>query len=326
MKSYQIAGLFLSVCLASAMLTGCTIGNTEIRLETGQIKNHKTIFRVNDYKCDVKLAKLYLCNYRNLYGNAYGLDLSQEEDLESYVKDITIQELSRIVCMDLLAREQDMSLDEEEQKLAKAAADEYYDSLSGAELAFMDVSRKDVLSAYEDYALAEKLYASLTQGVDEEVSDDEARVIRVQQIFVRDETSAEAVEEKLAAGEEFAAVASAFNQSGDIEITVAREEYPQEVENIAFNLENGVCSERIETEDGYYFIKCLNKYEEELTEANKEIIREKREKEQFEDSYQQFVDSADFQMNDTLWEEITLSGTSDITTDSFFQIYDKYFQ
>ena len=47
--------------------------------------------------------------------------------------------------------------------------------------------------------------------------------------------------------------------------------------------------------------------------------------EQFEDAYQSFVDSAAFEMNDSLWKEITLEDTSDITTDSFFDVYDKYF-
>lgn len=326
MKRYNIAVFFLGICLASATLTGCTVGNTEIRMETGQLKNRKTVFRVNDYKCDVKLAKLYLCNYCNLYGSAYGLDLSQDTDLEAYAKDVAIQELSRIVCMDLLAKEQGMSLDEEEQKLVQAAAEEYYDSLNEAERTFMDVKEGDVRIAYEDYALAEKLYASLTQGIDEEVSDDEARVIRVQQIFVRDKETAAIVASKLAAGEDFAAVAGSYNQAGDMETTVAREEYPQDVENIAFNLDNGACSDMIETDDGYYFIKCLSKYEEDLTEANKETIRDRREKEQFENSYQQFVDAATFQMNDSLWDEITLENSSEITTDSFFRIYDKYFQ
>ena len=61
----------------------------------------------------------------------------------------------------------------------------------------MDVKEKDIVTAYEHYALAEKLYKTLTEGVDEEVSDDEARVIHVQQIFVTDEESARTVQDLL---------------------------------------------------------------------------------------------------------------------------------
>ena len=328
-KFYRLIALCLATGLAAVSLTGCKVGNTQIRLESSGLANHKSVFVINDYKCSLKMAKLYLSNYRNLYGSAYGMDLWQydfgDASLEDYVKDVTLQELSRIVCMDLLAEKQQMSLTDEENNLVKQAAQEYYDSLSDAEKSYMDVHESDIQEAYASYALAEKLYRTMTEGIDEEVSDDEARVIRVQQIYVTDAGIAKEVQKKLKDGEDFAAVAGTYNEKSKIETTVARGDYPQDVENIAFNLDNDTCSEMIETEDGFYFIKCLNKLEEQLTEENKSNIRIKREKEQFEDAYQSFVDSAAFEMNDSLWKEITLEDTSDITTDSFFDVYDKYF-
>lgn len=328
-KYNRMIGLLAAISFASVSLTGCKVGNTQIKLEAIRLSNNKSVFQINDYKCSLKLAKLYLCNYRNLYGSAYGMDLWQydfgEESLEQYVKDVTIQELSRIACMDLLAEEQEMRLTDAESDLAKKAAKEYFASLSDAEKSYMDVHESDIQEAYASYALAEKLYRTMTEGIDEEVSDDEARVIRVQQIYVTDAGIAKEVQKKLKDGEDFAAVAGTYNEKSKIETTVARGDYPQDVENIAFNLDNDTCSEMIETEDGFYFIKCLNKLEEQLTEENKSNIRIKREKEQFEDAYQSFVDSAAFEMNDSLWKEITLEDTSDITTDSFFDVYDKYF-
>lgn len=328
-KYNRMIGLLAAISFATVSLTGCKVGNTQIKLEAIRLSNNKSVFQINDYKCSLKLAKLYLCNYRNLYGSAYGMDLWQydfgEESLEQYVKDVTIQELSRIACIDLLAEEQEMRLTDAESDLAKKAAKEYFASLSDAEKSYMDVHESDIQEAYASYALAEKLYRTMTEGIDEEVSDDEARVIRVQQIYVTDAGIAKEVQKKLKDGEDFAAVAGTYNEKSKIETTVARGDYPQDVENIAFNLDNDTCSEMIETEDGFYFIKCLNKLEEQLTEENKSNIRIKREKEQFEDAYQSFVDSAAFEMNDSLWKEITLEDTSDITTDSFFDVYDKYF-
>ena len=170
-----------------------------------------------------------------------------------------------------------------------------------------------------------KLYETLTEDTGEEVSDDEARVIRVQQICVKDKKTAGEIQRKLNAGEDFVRVAEAYRGSGDVERTIARGEYPQEVENIAFNLDNDTCSEMVEADGKYYFIKCLNKFEEELTQKNKEVIRLKREKEQFENSYEAFIREAEFRMNDHLWSKVSLEGTDEITTDSFFATYDKYF-
>ena len=106
---------------------------------------------------------------------------------------------------------------------------------------------------------------------------------------------------------------------------MARGDYPQEVENIAFNLEDNEVSDMVEADGSYYFIKCISKFEEELTELNKEKIRINREKEQFEDSYQSFVDASSFRMNEELWKKVSLQDTSYITTDSFFEVFEKYF-
>ena len=45
---------------------------------------------------------------------------------------------------------------------------------------------------------------------------------------------------------------------------------------MAFQLDDNAVSGMIAAGNGYYFIKCLNKYNEELTEANKSNIVEKR--------------------------------------------------
>lgn len=328
MKLHKMAALPLALCLLT-LCTGCRVGDTELVWKAERLGSSKYVFSVNDMTCGLGEAKLYLCNYRNLYGRAYGIDLWQrefgEESLEQYVKDVTIQELSRIVCMNLLAEEMEVSLTAGEQELAQQAAAEYYASLTDGEIAYMDIRESDVAKAYSQYALAKKLYDLMTYGIDEEVSDDEARVILVQQIYVTDEAEAGRVEEKLAAGDDFAAVASVYNKDGEIERTVARDEYPQEVENIAFNLDNGEISECIEAGDGYYFIKCLSKLEEELTEENKDNIRQKRRMAQFDEGYQSFVDSADFEFNRTLWEELPTEELGEVKTDSFFEVYTRYF-
>ena len=125
-----------------------------------------------------------------------------------FYEDVTIQELTHIACMDILAENQDMHLSEQEKKQAARAAKEYYQSLTEEEKTFIGLYEREIRTAYEEYALAEKLYHALTQGTDEDVSDDEARVVRVQQIYVKEKEALRAVQENLAAGDDFASVAS----------------------------------------------------------------------------------------------------------------------
>ena len=308
------------VCALSMALTGCQIGNKDI-VVSGTLSSRQ-VFTLDKSACSLKEAKVYLANYQNIYGTAYTIDLWQHDfgdaSLLDYVKDITLEELTRVYTMDLLAQSED-----ETAKVAEAAK-EYYASLSEDETAYMDVAEADIAEYYTHYALAQKLYHSLTNGVNEEVSDDEARVMEIMQIYVTDEDRAHEVEQKLAQGDDFASVANNYNELSAIQVTVSRDDLPDEVEEVAFQLDDNAVSGMIAAGNGYYFIKCLNKYNEELTEANKSNIVEKREKEAFDDVYNEFVASLSSRLNTDLWDGIELITDGSIQTNSFFAVFEKY--
>lgn len=314
------------VCALSMALTGCQIGNKDI-VVSGTLSSRQ-VFTLDKSACSLKEAKVYLANYQNIYGTAYTIDLWQHDfgdaSLLDYVKDITLEELTRVYTMDLLAQSQEVTLSEDETAKVAEAAKEYYASLSEDETAYMDVAEADIAEYYTHYALAQKLYHSLTNGVNEEVSDDEARVMEIMQIYVTDEDRAHEVEQKLAQGDDFASVANNYNELSAIQVTVSRDDLPDEVEEVAFQLDDNAVSGMIAAGNGYYFIKCLNKYNEELTEANKSNIMEKREKEAFDDVYNEFVASLSSRLNTDLWDGIELTTDGSIQTNSFFAVFEKY--
>lgn len=322
----KIVAMMLAVVLASGCLTGCRVGNTEFVINT-KVMSSKSVFTINNHVCSLEEARLYLCNYKNLYGNVYGVDLWDydfgDESLQEYVKGVTLSELSRIMCMDLLAEEQGITLDADDRKIVKKAAEEYYKSLSKEEISYMGISQKHIEEYYTNYALADKLYRTLISRVDEEISDDEARVMQVQQIYVSNLNKAEEVASKLAAGENFETVAAAYNEASCMETTLARGECPKNVEDKAFGMNNDEVSDRIDVDGGYYFLKCVNKYDAELTEENKKKILTNKEKAQFEDMYHQYVDEAVTALNEKVWSKVTIEDSSAITTDTFFSVYDN---
>lgn len=328
----KLVTLFLSVALLCNTLTGCTIGNTEIVWNDNSVGRNQ-VFSINGNKCTKEEARLYLCNYQNIYGNEYGVNLweydyTQVEEgktLSDYVKAVTLSELANIMCMQQLAAKQEVTLTDEEKQRVSQAADEYYESLSEEEIEYIGLDKLKLKSFYERYALAKKLYMTLTQGINEEVSDDEARVIRIQQIFVKGEDVAKQVQQKLANGEKFDSLASNYNEAAVIEKNLARGEYVKAVDDVAFRLDDGEESGMIVTDKGYYFIKCLNKFDKELTEANKANIIVKRRKEQFEDKFTGFIDESKFELNEEVWESIDIDTSGAIKTDSFFKVYDNYF-
>lgn len=326
MKKKRTTTVICSVLIMALLMTGCQIGNKNI-VVSGTVSNRQ-VFKIGSCGCSLKEARVYLTNYQNIYGTAYGLDLWQhdfgDDSLVEYVKAVTLDELTRVYSMSMLAEAREMELTEEEQQKVAEAAGEYYASLSKEEQIYLGISEKELGEYYTRYALAQKLYHSLTNEVNAEVSDDEARVMEIMQIFVPDEGKATEVLAKLKNGDDFAAVANNFNQLPAIQTTIARDDVPAEVEEVAFSLDNNEVSGMITVENGYYFIKCLNKYNEELTEANKSNIVEKREKEAFDDVYNEYVSSLNSRMNEELWKEVTMNTDGTIRTKSFFTVFSKY--
>ena len=84
-RKSKIAAVVLSI---SVLLGGCSLGKNDIVFTTGLSANE--VFKIEHEKVSLAEAKVYLCNYQNLYGNVYGIDLweqqYQTDDLEQYVK------------------------------------------------------------------------------------------------------------------------------------------------------------------------------------------------------------------------------------------------
>jgi len=325
MKLQKKIKLILILAAAAMLLSGCQIGNTKIvylqSVWPGQV------FKIDDEVCKKKEARVYLINYKNIYGASYGVDLWQqnanEESLEAYIKDKTISQLAKIKCMNGLAKEKDITLTKKEKAAAQDAAKEYYESLSKKERKYLGVRQSKLAKMYQEYMLAEKVYQSITEHVNTEISDDEARVMEAMQIFVSDKAKAEEVQMRIQNGEDFSALAGSYNEKGSIENSFGREDVPKEVADQVFELDNDEISDMIAVDDGYYFIKCTNKYNQELTDKNKVVLENEKKQEAFEAVYNAYTDSISKVLNKRLWKKMNLDASKEIKTDSFFEIIDK---
>lgn len=326
MKKTNKVKAMAAVFFMSMAVSGCKVGSTEVVVNTGFSSSE--VFRIKDEICTLSEAKVFLTNYQNLYADMYGVDLwkhkFQENEFETYVKDITVSQLAQILAMDFLAEEKNISLNEEEKSKIKEAAKAYYDSLDDTEKQYMHVSEGDIEKLYSRYGLANKLYTQLTGDVNAEISDDDARVMEAAQIYVTDENEANEIENQLKNGADFMSLAGTYNEAAEIEVAFGRNDVPKEVEEIIFSLENEQVSGKIATENGWYFIKCINNYNQELTDANKSVILEQRRKEAFDDVYSEFLEELPSEFNEEVWKEVKIEEDKEITTDSFFKTYEKY--
>ena len=322
----------LVLCLAACMLSGGPVScshfeNTEIVLTTGLTENQ--LFKVGNCVCTLPEAMIYVMDYQRQYESVYGVEMWEHDfggiTLEEYVKNIIVSQLAAMKAVTLLAKEYEVTLTEAETETVKKAAKEYYSAMGSEAVKYMGLKLEDVENLYYDHVLSRKVYQEITKDVNMEVSDDEARIITVQQIRVDSKESAEDIQEKLAEGKEFMTLASAYSQDSQISYTFGRGEKDPVYEEAAFALENEGVSDIIEGEDGFYILKCVNNFDREATEANKITMVERRRDEIFSGVYEELVANTPSEFNTRVWEQIHFEDWTGEIPVSFLEIYSEYF-
>lgn len=349
-KKRLIIAALLCLSLGSSVY-GCSSQTKGVF--SAELKNNE-LFRINDSVCTLAEAKIYLTNLQDQYESVYDSNMWDEEcgdiTIEDYVKKTVVSQLAQIKSMALFAKEHEVELTEDEINTINKAAKEYYGSLNEDEIKYMGITESDVAAAYSDYMLANKIYSSLTNETDTEVSDDEARVIKIQQIVINkftidssgeqeektDEEKEEAksaayekaksVLEKAQNGDDFPTLADNYSDIENCEISLGRGEISENLEKVIFDMENDEISDIIETEESYYIVKCLNSYDMEATDANKAVIIEQRKTKAFDEVYEVFVNSLDSCFNEELWSTVTFEKNENIKTSDFFDVYNRYFE
>lgn len=333
-RHHRIKKLLLAAALAVVLAAGagCSKEGQSLNLTMSAKLGENELFKIGDEVCTRPEAMIIIANQKNRYEQAYTDQIWQvtidetgttyEEYLMSSMKDF----LAQMTCMNLMAKEYEVTLTEEEnQKLAEASK-EYYDSLTQADRDFLVVTEEDVLNVYTEYHIANRLVDVVTAQADIEVSDNEAKVITIMQILVEDMDAARVVLEKVnAEGADFAAIAGEYSNSEQLEMQIGKGETEEAFEKAAFALNAGQISGIVETAYGYHVIQCVSDYDVEATKVNKERITRERRSQVFREKYDAFIRDLDSKFNEQLWEEIHLDGEFPATTSNFYDIYNKYF-
>ena len=348
----KLLPVMLAVICAVGALAACGRkedgSGTRVVFTTGFGKDE--VFRLGDESCKKNELMVYLTTTQNQYESVYGTEIWNTSldgvTLEENVKETVLAKIAQIKTMYLLAEEKGLSLDEQEEEKVVSAAAEYYQSLNETEKEQMCVEQSTIETLYREYAMADKVYQYIIQDVNPEISDDEARTITVQHIYIRtwaldndgnrvpySETAKKAAYDKACEirelavdGEhDFTELASKYSEDSNITHSFGKGEMDNAYETAAFLLETDEISQVVETETGYHIIKCLNTFNREETDANKQKIVEERRKEVFGQEYDRFVETLVRNLNQKLWDEIALLHDKEITTANFFEVYAKYF-
>lgn len=340
---------FIGAMLLTVVFAACSKDRGKVVFTTGFEEDE--LFRIGEVSCSLPEYMIYLTNMQNKYEEAFGEDVwnitFENTDLEDNVKDIALAQIAQMKSVYLLAQQSEVELDSEEEDKLEKATKEYVTSLSETELEAMGVTATDIRNLYREYALAQKVYEQIVSQVNPEISDDEARTVVVEQIYIKThvvdgsgkiiEYSASTKEECLGTmqeihealvteGKDFTELAGKYSESEDIRLALQKGDAIATIDNVVFNLRTDEISDIVETAEGYYIFKCISTLDRAQTDANKLVIVEQRKKDAFEQEYDAFVNTLARKLNEKLWKKVELIHVQGVDTSNFFAVYNKYFQ
>lgn len=312
----------LAAVLAAVLLTGLT----------GCSKGLPIGSEVDETKAYTKAQSMIIvATERNRYQQAYtgqiwSVELPDGETFETYLLGQAQEFLQEMKLMNLLAKEKEIIITGAEKEELRRLSEEYYQSLTKDDIAYMGVTEDDVRTMYEEYFLSNKVVRELTKDMNLEISDSEAKVITIDQIVLSDGTTAEDVlAQATAEGADFDAIAREYSEDQTIRRQLGRGEASGAIEKAAFSLAAGEISQVVEDSGRYYIMKCISDYDEDATQDRKDNLYQQRKKEAFGQIYNQFKADNPITFSRDFWDEVSFSIDDKTTTTNFFELYREHF-
>ncbi len=304
--------------------------------ETAKATNGELMLMVGDIKVYYSEAMMYLLAATDKYESEYGksvwnADVSGNGKIfGNMIKDEVINQICALKIIHKKAQELKISLSEEEQAEANDYAREHFKKMPEQEKKTYMITEELLQQMYADNLLADKIFEMKTIDVNTDVSNEEAKQITVQDIYIKNynlDSSGHKValspEDKAAAltkaqtllqqakdTDDFKALAQANTQAEHVEYTFGNNSVPKEfgdeLKKAAFALKTGDVSDMITTVDGWHILYCVSDFNQDATLQAKESIIDKRRSDMFIKLYKEWSKGYEFVVNHEAWASIPL--------------------
>lgn len=324
--------LAISVMACAVLAAGCA-NKTDL---------NEAVAVINGEDLPLGMAKFYAkiqqVTYETYYGSLFGEDMwSQSFDGTTTFGDSTregvLEELKQMYIINQHAAEYNVSLSEEDnKKIEETAAKFMKDNSSDAKTA-MGADEEQIKKFLSLYTVQSRVMNAILEGVDREVSDEEAAQKTISYVVLSAEgeadeegNTAEPTEEELANKKAEATKLSEDSiASGDFEATVTNagltssktsyknaEDEDASLDSAvlaaADELSDGETSDVIETEDGFYVVNMVSTFDKDATETRKAEIISERESEYFENLYSGWEEASEITINEKTWAKVQFDG------------------
>lgn len=329
---------------ASVLLSGCgksaetSDNNTKtvksVRLETGDITQNSVIMKIGNtgvkYEEVLNYAYLLKNQYEGSFGKAlWNYKIDDETNIGDKAKKEIVSMITQLKIIGENAAKQGITLDGDEKDQALQDAQKLVNKADKKEKKKYVLTVQNVQRMFEDNILANKMFYVATDAADTNVTDDEAKQIKIQYLElitkgtdkngrkinmgVSDKAKTyKRIKEMLKEAkksESFLDYAEANTDSSTSEATIGKDTklLDKEAIDAAFSLKKGKMSNVIGGKTGYYIIYCVNDNDEDATYARKEEIINERQTKMFKEKYAEWLSESKVDISNKFWDVFTIS-------------------
>lgn len=327
--SVLLAALWLLVC------TGCKQASNEDSVTTDFLSD--TVFTVADCRVSMAEWNLYALAKISEAEDMYGTDIWEYQvdangtTLGEAMKEDIREQIVYIKIVSARAKQYGLSIGEDEQIDINLQTDDFMSKLTEEQKREYGITRDLVRSVYEDNLLAMKVYEDLTLNIDTTTAEDEVRHMVLQYIMINKDYEDASGEFVKYPNEEIASMkadAEAFLReiTSDSAITrldeidddrysvvelvadyaTLKEKLPGDLPGIAFSLRQDEINGLYETDDAFFIFDCVERTDEDTTNAARIEIIEARQKALFEEQYAEWESEAVVKLNYNVWDSIEI--------------------
>ena len=314
--------------LSTGMLAGCS----------GTIDTGAVVATVGEEDITLGVANFYARmtqgQYETYYAGMMGMtgedmwtqEVEEGKTYEQAVKESIMTELENLYLISQHAAEYEVALTEDEEDAIKEAAKQFDENNSDETKEVVSGYRKDIEKYLELLTIQNKMADKMKEGVDEEVSDEEAAQKAMKYVYfsfsstddsgntvdLSDEEKealredAQTLADRVKDGENMTEVAeemglTANDLTFDEESTGPNEDLVAEVNGFT---EEGECTDPIESDLGLYVGQLTSLLDRDATDQEKNNIVEERRQEQYNSLLEEWRDAITIEVDEKVWEKV----------------------
>lgn len=329
----RAAVLTVAGLLAAGTLAGCS----------GSINTDAVVATVGDEDITLGVANFYARmtqgQYETYYAGMMGMtgedmwaqEVEEGKTYEQAVKESIMTELENLYIIAQYAADYEVSLTEDEQGAIREAATQFDERNSDETKEAVSGYRKDIEKYLELFTIQNKMESKMKEGVDEEVSDEEAAQKAMKYVYfsfsstddsgntvdltdeekeaLRDD--AQTLADRVKDGEDMTEVAEEMgltvnDLTFDEESTGPNEDLVAEVDGFT---EEGETTGPIESDLGIYVGQLTSLLDRDATDQEKNNIVEERRQEQYDSLLEEWRDGVKIEVDEKAWDKIDFNET-----------------